>query len=385
MKNFTSLYFHFPFCETKCHYCDFYSIGREKTRDGDASTFEKALIQEIKIRGDQGAFAPELSTVFLGGGTPSMTPPDSMERIFRTLFQYTRITEKTEWTMEANPSSISYDTMKAYREIGLNRVSMGVQSLQDSHLKLLGRVHDSSAAFVALDQLFKAGFTNVSTDLLCGVPGQTTDDLRDHIQRLTEFPITHLSIYLLTLAKHHSMFSQLPSDDEQLRHLLYIDEAMTSRGFDHYEISNFAKSSTTLNFQAQHNLVYWKDQPYLGLGPSAHSFAHQSENLLESTAPQRFKNFSSLHAWANSLAENKLPVEWTESLSPDQRELEKWMLAIRLAEGFPADWIDTDRRRAKLAAFQKEGLLIEHPERRGFIKATARGFALSDALTRELA
>jgi len=366
---------HFPFCESKCHYCDFYSIGREKTKEGDASTFENALIQEIKIRGESGVIAPVLNTMFLGGGTPSMTSPDSMARIFNELFKYTSLKPngETEWTMEANPSSIELSNLKKYRALGINRISMGVQSLKNEHLAILGRVHDESHALEALQTVFDAGFTNVSTDLLCGVPGQTLDDLRAHMEKLTSFPITHLSIYLLTLPPHHKMYKDLPHEDEQLKHLLLIDQFMREKNFRHYEISNFAKN----NLRARHNLVYWEGGSYLSFGPSAHSYSGSEQ--------KRFKNFSSLHQYAKTLInEGKLPVEWEERLSASQLDLEKWMLAIRLDEGFPSEWLLTDAQRKKAEMLQKEGLLEVHPERQNFLRATPQGFALSDSIVKTL-
>ncbi len=372
--SYESLYLHFPFCESKCHYCDFYSLGREKTKEGDASFFEKAMIQEIHLRGKAGAFAPIMKTIFLGGGTPSMTEPASMERIFSALFQYTSIDEKTEWTMEANPSSIELAQFKRYRALGINRVSMGVQSLNAEHLIKLGRVHNPEAAFIALDALFQAGFTNVSTDLLCGVPGQSIEDLESHIAALTERPISHLSIYLLTLPPHHFMYKSLPSDEEQLKHLLFIDERMKAKGFEHYEISNFAKEGR----RAEHNLVYWKGGSYLGFGPSAHSYHHGKK--------ARFKNFSSLHAYGKSLIDQStLPVEWTENLNSEQISLEKWMLALRLSEGFPKEWVKTDIQRNRVELFLKESLLEPHPTLKNHLRATARGFTLSDHLIKALA
>ena len=371
---YESLYLHFPFCESKCHYCDFYSIGREKTKKDDPTVFEKALIHEINLRGNAGEFAPHLKTIFLGGGTPSMTEPASMERIFKTLFQYTKTNESTEWTMEANPSSISLEQFKEYRALGVNRVSMGVQSLNPDHLIQLGRVHNPEAAILALETLFKAGFSNVSTDLLCGVPGQTITDLHSHITALNQFPITHLSIYLLTLAPHHKMFKSLPTDDEQLKHLLFIDEQMCKKDFEHYEISNFAKKG----FKAKHNLAYWTGASYLGLGPSAHSYHH--------TKQIRFKNYSSLHLYARTLTEeNKLPLEWTETLTQTQISLEKWMLALRLNDGFPLSWIKNDYQNQKLSFFIKEKLLEPHPSDSSRMRPTPRGFSLNDHLIKALA
>jgi oxygen-independent coproporphyrinogen-3 oxidase len=369
----SSLYLHFPFCEAKCHYCDFYSIGREKTGSGDPDLFEQALLREIDLRGNRGDFSDRIETLFLGGGTPSMTPPDSMDRIFKALFRWTSLAPVYEWTMEANPSSITRDRFKAYRELGINRISMGVQSLRSDHLQKLGRVHDEREALRALDSVFESGFTNVSTDLLCGVPGQTLDDLDSHIRGLTAFPLTHLSIYLLTLTPGHPMYRELPDENEQLAHLSFIHEKMTDLGFEHYEISNFAKPG----HRARHNLVYWTGASYLGLGPSAHSFS-LADRL-------RFRNPNSLHRWATPLLnENRLPVEDSEELTPEQQELEKWLLAIRLEEGFPKAWIDSDSRRKKVEILVKEGLLEPHPRMGDRLRATPRGFALSDALVREL-
>lgn len=370
-----SLYFHFPFCETKCHYCDFYSLGREKTKIGDATLFEQAMIQEIRLRGEAGDIPTVLKTIFLGGGTPSMTAPESMRRIFTELFKYTELAPDYEWTMEANPSSISLEQFQQYRDLGLNRVSMGVQSLRDDHLAKLGRVHNEGDAIKALNVLFEAGFTNVSTDLLCGVPGQTVEDLDSHLKQLTAFPITHLSIYLLTLTKHHKMYKDLPHEDEQLKHLLFIDQFMRDQGFEHYEISNFAKPGK----RAKHNLVYWTNGAYLSFGPSAHSYSVKDESKI------RFKNFSSLHRYAKELIdEKKLPVEWSEELTAEQTDLEKWMLAIRLADGFPSQWLETSAQVKKSEALVNEGLLEVHPEKPGFLRATPRGFSLSDGLVRTL-
>ncbi len=367
MGGFASLYVHFPFCETKCHYCDFYSLGREKTRDGDAPLFAQALRREAEL--SAGALAPTIQTIFFGGGTPSMTPPEEMERALEPLRLQDRVTPTTEWTMEANPSSVELETLQGYRKLGVNRVSMGVQAMNDELLLRLGRVHSRDRAIQALENLFAAGFTNVSVDLLCGVPGQTQAHLTEALERLTAFPITHLSCYLLTLPPHHRMYKDLPQDEEQLAHLLWIDRWMTERGFDHYEISNFARPGR----EARHNLAYWKGDAYLGLGPSAHSF--------DQIGKRRWKNVSSLHKYASILTqENRLPREQEEHLDSRQEELERWMLALRLAEGFPTDWLDSDLRKKRAEHFQKDGLLERHPQRDGRFRLTARGMALSDSV-----
>lgn len=365
-----SLYVHFPFCESKCHYCDFYSLGRERTRAGDADSFERALFIEAQRMAP--LLAPELDTVFFGGGTPSMTPPESMRRALEPLWKHTRITKNTEWTMEANPSSIALEPMKAYREMGINRVSMGVQAMRDDLLKNLGRVHSRDAALVTLKTLADAGFDNISVDLLCGVPGQSLTDLEEALKTLSSFPIKHLSCYLLTLPSHHKMFRDLPTEDVQLEHLLFIDRWLTANGFDHYEISNFARPG----FEARHNMNYWKGHSYLGLGPSAHSF--------DSAKKTRWKNISSLHKYCQSLSDGLEVVEQTEILNETQQKLEQWMLALRLSEGFPIDWLDTPIRQAKAKSLKASGLLENHPQDGSKLRLTPRGFSLSDQVVMTL-
>jgi oxygen-independent coproporphyrinogen-3 oxidase len=361
-----SLYVHFPFCEAKCHYCDFYSIGRERTGAGDPLLFEEALFQECRQAVPR--LDAQIDTIFFGGGTPSMTPPESMRKALAPLELEKRIHAGTEWTMEANPSSVDRETLRAYRALGLNRISMGVQALRPDLLVSLGRVHSREAAFQALDAIFEAGFTNVSVDLLCGVPNQSVADVERAMDELTRYPITHLSCYLLTLPKTHRMFRDLPNEVEQLAHLLAIDRYMTGKGFEHYEISNFAKPG----FRARHNLAYWTGSSYLALGPSAHGY--------DAAKGERWKNVSALHKYATVLAKGESPIEWRETLTPEQREMEKWLLALRLSEGFDRAWLNSELRRKKAEAFVKEGLLEAHPAQETRLRLTPRGFALSDQI-----
>ena len=368
---FRSLYIHFPFCETKCHYCDFYSLGAEKTRESDKTLFAKSLHQELDLRAPR--LAPQLDTIFFGGGTPSMTDPDVMQRILTPLWAQTTVGSETEWTLEANPSSVDRARLSAYRSLGVNRISMGVQALKDDLLKSLGRVHTREAALRSLSELFEAGFTRVSVDLLCGVPGQSLDDLGEAIQTLTSFPVDHLSCYILTLPPHHRMYPQLPSSDVQLEHYLFVNQAMENLGFEQYEISNYSRPGS----QARHNLSYWKGDSYLGLGPSAHSF--------DATLGMRWKNYSSIHRYGTTLEKKELPTEWSETLTEEQKHLEKWMLALRLSEGFPTEWLTDPRLQSKAQQFRVQGWLEPHPNQLNRLRLTPRGMALSDGIIRELA
>ena len=366
-----SLYVHFPFCEAKCHYCDFYSLGKNRTRDGDPDKFESALTREASQQAHR--LDPNLDTLFFGGGTPSMTPAKAMSAALKPLRLENRITPNTEWTMEANPSSIHKISFQEYRALGVNRISMGVQAFRDDHLQMLGRVHTGQHALKSLETVFESGFTNVSVDLLCGIPDQTEEDLEKALSTFIQFPITHLSCYLLTLPPHHKMYPLLPHEDTQLKHLLFIDEWMKSQGFEHYEISNFARPGK----RARHNLNYWQGKSYLGLGPSAHSF--DAEKSL------RWKNVSSLHKYASLLEDQSSVIEWEEHLTSEQIHLEHWMLALRLDEGFPQSWISSELQKNRLKTFESQGLIEDHPLREDHKRLTAKGFALSDMIISSLA
>jgi len=360
------LYVHFPFCESKCHYCDFYSIGREQTKSEDAVTFKEALYLESQKRVHE--LSDHLKTIFFGGGTPSMTDAADMAYALKPLMLDQRISAETEWTMEANPSSIDGDRLKEYRSLGINRISLGVQSTHESYLKSMGRVHSHDTTKRALEAIFHSGFNNVSVDLLCGIPGQTLEELKTSVETLTQYPITHLSCYLLTLPKGHFLYKQLPEDSFQLEHLLHLDELMRTAGFSHYEISNFSKEG----YEARHNLAYWTHQGYTGLGPSAHSF-DQAER-------RRFRNMASLPRYAASLSKGLSPEDMSETLTELQFELEKWMLALRLDRGVPFVWLKSKEQLAKYASLEKNRLVVTHPSHSDRFRLTPKGFALSDSV-----
>lgn len=366
-----SLYVHFPFCESKCHYCDFYSIGAERTAPADAPRFRAALKREAELWNARLPAETRFDTVFFGGGTPSMTPAEDMRDALSPLLA--RVLPDAEWTMEANPSSIDAAKMREYRALGVNRVSMGVQSLRDDVLKRLGRVHGRDDAIRALEALFAAGFDNVSTDLICGVPDQTREELRSAIAELAAFPISHLSCYLLTLPATHPLARAMPPEAEQLAQLQMIHDELEARGFEHYEISNFAKPGQ----RARHNLAYWTGGSCLALGPSAHSH--------DAVAHRRWSNVRSLHGWAERLARGELPIDFEEELTPEQRRLEEWMLGLRLSDGIPASWIASEIQRARYARMLAAGWIEPHPADAARVRLTPRGLPISDQIVADLA
>lgn len=332
----------------------------------------KNEIHLLQTQGLLGAENLPLNTIFMGGGTPSKTDPQQMGEIFAEFLPGLNKSENFEWTMEANPSSVSQEKLTAYRGMGVNRLSLGVQSLNNEELKILGRVHDEEEALRAVDAALAAGFENISVDLMCGLPGQKLSSLENNLKKLTALPIRHLSCYLLTLPKTHRLAKQMPNEETQIQQLLFIDAFMREQGFRHYEISNYSRPG----FEARHNLHYWNKGSYLGLGPSAHSYDHRNQ--------RRWKNFSSLSKYSSLIEKGELPIEWREDLTRDQQELETWLLALRLDTGFPKSWLTSDPQIRSMALLTEHGYLEFHPEDANSIRLTALGFTVSDWIIEQL-
>ncbi len=338
------LYLHFPFCETRCHYCDFYALAKDRADAQEPKTFVQALRKELNLRLDE--IESPIETIFMGGGTPSLTETDDLYFIFEGLLKSKSLAAQYEWTSECNPSSVTLDALKAMKHLGINRISLGTQAFQENLLKTLGRVHDRSAVFRATENLHAAGFDNFSIDLMCGIPGQSLKDLEESLNLALSTGIKHLSCYILTLAKHHPMYKDLPDEKTQLEHYLFLADFMKAHGFHHYEISNFAKPG----FESKHNLAYWTGNSYLGLGPSAHSY--------DSKTQTRWKNVSSLKKYTQLISEQKLATEQVEHLNPDERFLERWMLALRLSLGFSKNWLKNYQHLVNLIKIHRNLLLI---------------------------
>ena len=360
-----ALYIHFPFCGSKCHYCDFYSSAgtsvESRARYFKALAIEAATIAD-KLNGP-------LDSLYIGGGTPSLAEPAEFFEALKPLQLGDRLDKNTEFTVEVNPVSITSPKLKGWLAGGANRISIGIQSLRPELLNWLGRKHDPAAALAALRMIFDSGFSNVSADLLCGVPGLTSGMLREDLQKLLALPITHLSCYLLTLTSEHPLFTRLPQEDEQQAQLLTAHRTITETGFRHYEISNYCRPG----FESRHNLTYWTKKPYLALGPSAHSF----------DGARRWNNVGDTNEYCERLERGISPIEQLEVLTPEQETLESWMLALRMDSGFPEDWIDAGRRH-KCEELIARGLLERHPRLDRRLHLTPLGLTVSDQVIREL-
>ena len=305
------LYVHVPFCVKKCSYCDFYSLaGRHKSR----GEYVDAVVRESSTHAGQ-----TYQTLYLGGGTPSLLGPDLLIKLITGLRQRLGLSDLEEATIEANPDSATREVLETAVRLGINRVSIGVQSLADDELKSVGRVHSRTQAIEAVELAKSLGFDSVSADLIAGLPGQTWQSLRGSIDGLVALGVQHISLYCLSveegtpLAK--SLPDNLPTDDEQAELFLKASELLTLSGFSHYEISNFAVPG----HKCLHNLNYWQGGEYLGLGPAAASHLEGS----------RFKNKSDLDSY---LADPAHQPESIEQLDITAKACEEAMLRLRLLE-----------------------------------------------------
>jgi oxygen-independent coproporphyrinogen-3 oxidase len=268
------VYLHIPFCKSFCSYCDFYSI----TDSSGKEALVRALISEaaLQARYLEGEI---IDTIYFGGGTPSLLTVEQIRSIIDAIRQNFIMGDDPEITLEANPDDVTEGYFGSLKAIGVNRVSLGVQSWDENRLRYLGRRHTTAQSAMALNLIFSEGIKNVSADLIYGVPGMTTADLRTDLERMFSFPVTHLSAYHLTIEEGTRLGKmkkegKLSETDEDTSNSMFtlLGSICRDHGFIHYEISNFALDG----YISRHNSSYWRQVPYLGLGPSAHSFDRRS-------------------------------------------------------------------------------------------------------------
>lgn len=270
-KRALGIYVHIPFCRSKCHYCDFYSMPRDQKTQENMDKYVKAL--EAHIR-ESGARAPqyEVDTVYFGGGTPSYFGAERLRTVFSTITRRFNVSKSAEVTLEANPDTVTLKGCKRLIQSGFNRISLGVQTNDDATLKLLGRPHTFRQAVQAVDIARTAGFDNVSLDLMYGLPGQTPQQWADALGSIIDLKPDHISCYGLTLCEGTPLYAYrnhpaMPSEDAQAAMYLYACSTLEAYGYKQYEISNFSK----MDKECQHNLKYWMGGEYMSFGPSAAS------------------------------------------------------------------------------------------------------------------
>ena len=377
------LYVHVPFCERKCPYCHFYNLGHD---DGREAVYLDGVAREIALRRESGAFqGARLITLYWGGGSPSILSNEAFERLADLCLGAAPRGEPFEWTIEVNPGDATPELYDRYRERGVNRLSVGVQSFDDRRLAFLGRNHDAERARLAVARAAEAGFDDVSVDLIFNLasPDDPADRRRAWARDLAEafaLPITHLSLYGLTL-EPGTAFGERARRGEALTVTdpAYAAEyraacrAARRAGFEHYEVSSFARVDPAgWARRARHNAAYWTGAAYLGLGPAAHSF----------DGIQRWANVASLVAWAEALSTGGDARAFAELLTPTQRHLETLYLGLRTREGVAAGHPLVAGAGAVVAALVERGLLAE---RGGRMACTEAGFAVLDAILDRLA
>jgi len=266
----TGLYIHIPFCKSKCLYCNFYAVASKKLAQG----FVEALLQEIETRSHQWK-DPHLRTVYMGGGTPSLLLPGDIENILDFIKRYFILEPSCEITLEANPDDISMQNLESWSKAGINRLSIGIQSQNETILKFLGRHHTAEQALEAYAMVRKAGFNNISVDLIYGIQGLNNEEWENALLKILSLEPEHFSCYALTLEEKTPYDFQvkkgklsLPDEELVAQQYEILQEISSHKGYIQYEISNFCLPG----YYSRHNTAYWQGIPYLGLGPSAHSY-----------------------------------------------------------------------------------------------------------------
>lgn len=362
MKNL-GLYIHIPFCLRKCPYCDFYSL---EFSEDLKNQYVSAVVACINRFADRGR---EVDSIYFGGGTPSLLSENDVFQILETADKCFTVSN-AEITMEANPSSATFEKLLGYRKSGVNRLSFGVQSLNDLELSDLGRLHDSKSAIEAINNAVKAGFNNLSADLMLGISRQTEESLTESISTLSTLDIKHISAYMLSIEEqtpYAKMRSSLLLPDEEKTADLYITTCseLEKHGFEQYEISNFAVKG----FESRHNLKYWQLEEYLGIGPAAHSFY----NSKRSYYPRDIRSFIG----------GDFSMLSDDTFNPSEEYV---MLSLRLKSGLDLKsaceyGVDTQNLLEKAQRFIKQKLVILDNDR---LHLTKEGFLVSNYVISEL-
>ena len=368
---FAGLYVHIPFCINKCPYCDFYSITDLSLK----SEFIGALMQEMQLTRND---ALQFDTLYMGGGTPSVLDAKNIGQIIENAHQSYEILDNAEITLEVNPGTITTEQLEAYRHTGVNRIIIGVQSFDQANLHFLGRIHTSTDANLAVKLTREAGFENIGFDLIYGLPEQTIKSWLLDLRHAVEAEPQHLSCYMLTcepgtpLDKNRQEGRFEPLSERQVSELFETTLSfLSSHGYVQYEISSFALARSdrisTENSepnQSRHNQKYWSFVPYIGLGPSAHSFIEL----------HRRWNHSSVKKYIHKLAAGRLPLEGKETLSLNQLMIEAVYLGLRQTKGISVDAFDKKFGVSFKAMF---GEITTGLEEKGLIKYSQNRCALT--------
>ena len=372
----SALYIHIPFCDHKCIYCDFYSI----ITSDNIQSFLSALKNEISYYSKLYRSNRKFSSIFFGGGTPSLMEPEYLEQIILHLKNNFDVDENVEVTMETNPGTVEKEKLKSFKQIGINRISIGIQSFDDDDLKFLTRIHNKQTAIQTVYDAAEVGFENLSVDLIFNMPSQTKEKWLTNLKEAVNLPIKHLSAYSLilepgTILNKMVLDGKVNIQDEDYDADLYETtiDFLTRNGFEQYEVSNFTKPG----YECIHNNAYWKYRDYLGFGPSAHSFADG----------KRWWNYTSLKKYISEVELNQNALMNFETLNKTQIHDEYVMLALRSSgidvneykKMFGESWIKKNYTYLKELSITGN-ILIDDKN----IKLTPKGYAVCDEILKNI-
>jgi oxygen-independent coproporphyrinogen-3 oxidase len=354
------IYIHIPFCKKACHYCNFHFSTQTNNIDG----FIEALLIEINLRKDY--LKSPIQTIYFGGGTPSLLSFSQLKTITDAIRTQYVVNDFIECTLEANPDDITEEQLQHWKQLGINRLSIGIQSFQNDALKWMNRAHEVEQSHKAIEAAQKAGFENISIDLIYGTPHYSRADLEADLNLIKEYAIPHVSCYALTVEEKTALQSMIQKgqmknvvSEEQAAHFDIIVDFLNHQGYEHYEISNFAKPG----YRSQHNSSYWKGAHYIGLGPSAHSY----------NGSTRQWNIANNALYAQSLKKGEINFE-IESLELSTQFNEYMMISLRCMEGFDLTFIESKFGEAYL---QHTNNIIAQLASQKVLSKTSEGYCLS--------
>lgn len=371
------LYFHWPFCASKCHYCPFVSFS---THHAYMPSYAHSLQMEMEKFGENYFSKVPIQTVYFGGGTPSICPESLLLDMLGTLRKVFILNESTEVTLEVNPGQVRKEQVKLWHDAGITRISMGVQSLKESALKQVNRHQSRNDVVTLLEQCIPL-FKEISIDLMIGLPGVSPDEWREMVSEVADWPITHISLYILTVHEATPLCKKvedgeiiLSGEDEVMDLYSWTCQKLVSAGFDHYEISNFARPGS----YSWHNLAYWQRKPYKGFGLAAASFDGQ----------KRMVNEEKLLPYIAATMQGMDTVVFEETLTPEQVRTEKIMLGLRSMVGVSREDIlsqgtseERDRLYEHITELCRCGFIEEHE---GALRLTLRGMAVENSIAASL-
>jgi oxygen-independent coproporphyrinogen-3 oxidase len=368
------VYIHIPFCRKACHYCNFHFSTSTRLQEG----FVSALLKEIQLR--KNYLTEPVLTIYFGGGTPSLLPSVDIKKFLNSLSDTFPVEELSEITLEANPDDITAQKLQEWKEIGINRLSIGIQSFFEEDLRWMNRAHTADQAASCIQLAQEAGFHNLTIDLIYGTPTLSDENWKKNVNIAIALQIPHLSCYALTVEPSTALEklikqNKMPDVDseKQARHFELLMQWLNDAGYEHYEISNFAKPG----FRSKHNSSYWRGKQYIGLGPSAHSFNGQSRQW----------NVSNNALYIQSLSSDTIPFE-KEVLTKEQQLNEYIMTSLRTIEGLSLQKVLKDYGEDKFEIILKtasshlknEHLVVENE----YLRITRQGKLLADGIASDL-